>query len=58
MCVSDLSCTVAAQSLQVLAMRKVVGQSTVLQGDSGINEGGGATVVIHEERLQRRRGDS
>lgn len=53
--VSDLSCAVAAQSLQVLAMCQVVGQSAVLQGDSGIDEGCGATVVIYEERLQRKK---
>lgn len=46
---THLSCTVAAQSLQVLPVSEVVRQPAVLQRDSGVDEGRGTAVVIHKE---------
>lgn len=48
-CVLHLSGTVAAQSLQVLSVCEVAGQSSVLKGDPGVDEGRRPTVVVHEE---------
>lgn len=47
-----LSCTVAAESLQVLFVGQVSGQPAILKGNSRIDEGGGSTVVVHKERLR------
>lgn len=35
-------------------MGQVVGQATVLQGDSGVNERGRPAVVVHKEVLDQR----
>ena len=35
-------------------MGQVVGQTAVLQGDAGVDEGGPAAVVVHEEVLGDR----
>ena len=32
-------------------MCQMVGKTTVLKRDSGVNESGSSTVVVHEERL-------
>lgn len=47
-----LSSTVAPEPLEVLPMCEVVGKTTVLKRDSGVNESGSSTVVVHEKRLQ------
>lgn len=33
-------------------MSQVIGKTTVLKRDSGVNESGSSTVVVHEKRLQ------
>lgn len=35
----------------MLSVREVAGQSAVLKGNSGVDEGRCTTVVVHEERL-------
>lgn len=47
-----LSSAVAPKPLQVLSVGQVVGETPVLKRDSGVNESGSSTVVVHEERLQ------
>lgn len=50
-----LSCTVAAQSLQMLPVGQVAGQPAVLQRDAGVDEGCGSAVVVHKEGLREKR---
>lgn len=47
-----LSRAVAPESLEVLSMCQVIGKTAVLKRDSGVNESGSSTVVVHEKRLQ------
>lgn len=50
--VSHLPGTVAALAAQMLAMGQQPGRAGALEGQPGINEGRGATVVIHKEGLK------
>lgn len=34
-------------------MCQMTGKTTVLKRDSGVNESGSSTVVVHEERLHK-----
>lgn len=52
---SHLPSTVAALAAQVLAMGQQAGGTGALQGQPGVDEGRGTTVVIHKERLRRER---
>ena len=36
----------------MLSMSQMVGKTTILKRDSGVNKSGSSTVVVHEERLQ------
>jgi hypothetical protein len=47
-----LSSTVTSEPLEMLSMSQMVGKTTVLKRDSGVNKSGSSTVVVHEERLQ------
>ena len=42
----------AALAAQVLAVGQQPGGARALEGQPGVDEGRGATVVIHEERLR------
>ena len=46
-----LSSTVTSEPLEMLSMGQMVGKTTVLKRDSGVNKSGSSTVVVHEERL-------
>lgn len=50
--VSHLPGTVAALAAQVLAVGQQPGGARALEGQPRVDEGRGATVVIHEERLR------
>lgn len=47
-----LSSAVTPEPLEVLSMCQVIGKTTVLKRDSGVNESGSSTVVVHEKRLR------
>ncbi len=51
--VSHLPGTVAALAAQVLPVGQQPGGARTLEGQPRVNEGRGATVVIHKERLRR-----
>lgn len=50
--VSHLPSTVAALAAQVLAVGQQPGGARTLEGQPWVNEGRGATVVIHKEGLR------
>lgn len=50
--VSHLPSTVAALTAQMLAVGQQPGGARTLERQPWVNEGRGATVVIHEERLR------
>lgn len=50
--VSHLPSTVAALAAQMLAVGQQPGRARTLEGQPWVNEGRGATVVIHKERLE------
>lgn len=50
--VSHLPSTVAALAAQVLAVGQQPGGAGTLEGEPWVNEGRGATVVIHKEGLR------
>ena len=39
----------------MLPVCEVVGQPPILKGNSGIDKGGGSTVVVHKEWLEKRK---
>lgn len=45
---------VAALAAQVLAVGQQTTGPDALQGQPGVDEGGGAAVVVHKERLRER----
>lgn len=45
----------AALAGQVLAVGEEAGGPAALQRQPGVDEGGGAAVVVHKERLRNRR---
>lgn len=50
--VSHLPGTVAALAAQMLAVGQQPGGARTLEGQPRVDEGRGATVMIHEERLR------
>lgn len=46
-----LSSTVAPESLEMLSVSQMIGKATVLERDSGVDERGGSTIVVHKKRL-------
>lgn len=50
--VSHLPSAVTALATQMLAMGQQPSGAGALEGETRVNEGCGATVVIHKERLQ------
>ncbi len=50
--VSHLSSTVASLAAQVLSVGQQPGGARTLERQPGVDEGRGATVVIHKERLE------
>lgn len=50
--VSHLPSAVAALAAQVLAVGQQPGGARTLEGQPRVNEGRGAAVVIHKERLR------
>lgn len=48
---ADLAGAVAALAGQVLPMSQDAGGPSALEGQTGVDEGGGSAVMVHEERL-------
>lgn len=52
---AHLSCAVAALAAQVLAVDQKAAGSSALNRQTGVYEGGGPAVMVHEERLRVKR---